>query len=147
MIEAFRHTKEWHNNAISDALTNWIDRECILFMPRYLGRPFLYKYFMPRVVPTSVENRRTSDDPSLYGLFGRHPWKFLRRKPWKTDNLSSISIRIAPSLFWKKKVYRIFYISLWIQKKKSYSRSICMLKYFTVGIDIFKIQRNVYRSP
>lgn len=103
MIEAFRHTKEWHNNAISDALTNWIDRECILFMPRYLGRPFLYKYFMPRVVPTSVENRRTSDDPSLYGLFGRHPRKFLRRKPWKTDNLSSISIRIAPSLFWKKK--------------------------------------------
>lgn len=113
MIEAFRRTKEWHNNTISGALTNWIDPECILFIaPWYLGSPRLspsHKYFMPRVVPTSVENRRTTNDPSLYGPFGGHPRKFLRRKPWKTDNLPSISIRIALSPFWRRKKKDILY--------------------------------------
>jgi len=120
MIEAFQRTKEWHNNAISGALTNWIDPKCILFIvPRYLVSPLSssYKYFMLRVVPTSVENRRTLDDPSLYGLFDCHPRKFLWRKPWKTDNLPSISIRIVPSSFWRKKEYTTFYKPLNLKKE------------------------------
>lgn len=134
----FQKLRGSYNNVINDALTNWIGGECILFIvPVPWRAPAINISWRPSI-PVSVENRRTfSDHPSRCASRATHPRKIFAGKPWRTDNLPSISIsKSGRKRFLKMEILNMGDIWITCNRRERFvwnGRRDCMLRHVTHG--------------